>query len=164
MLMEEIMSILILWDQIPLENPFLETVGTMEAFLRKKQILHWTYLFSQLVSQWAQWLENIALGSRSILERIFPFPAFGNGRHGDEELPSVLSPIQEERLQNLKQRLEIPFDGSCDDHQESLRQLWRLAYPDRSIPALKSEQWKEMGWQGPDPSTDFRYQMIRIKH
>lgn len=23
-----------------------------------------------------------------------------------------------------------------------------------------SEQWKEMGWQGKDPSTDFRYQPV----
>ncbi|CAK9147082.1 unnamed protein product [Ilex paraguariensis] len=40
--------------------------------------------------------------------------------------------------------------------QDALKQLWRLAYPDRDLPPLKSELWKEMGWQGPDPSTDFR--------
>lgn len=41
--------------------------------------------------------------------------------------------------------------------QDALRQLWRLSYPDRPLPSLKSELWKEMGWQGSDPSTDFRY-------
>jgi len=25
------------------------------------------------------------------------------------------------------------------------------------LQGLISEQWKEMGWQGKDPSTDFRY-------
>ncbi|KAK4381977.1 ELMO domain-containing protein A [Sesamum angolense] len=40
--------------------------------------------------------------------------------------------------------------------QDALRQLWRLSYPDRKLPSLKSEVWKEMGWQGSDPSTDFR--------
>lgn len=40
--------------------------------------------------------------------------------------------------------------------QDALKQLWRLAYPNREIPPLKSELWKEMGWQGSDPSTDFR--------
>lgn len=40
--------------------------------------------------------------------------------------------------------------------QDALKQLWKLAYPDRKLPGLKSELWKEMGWQGPDPSTDFR--------
>lgn len=43
--------------------------------------------------------------------------------------------------------------------QDALKQLWRLAYPGRDLPALKSELWKEMGWQGTDPSTDFRYEM-----
>ena len=41
--------------------------------------------------------------------------------------------------------------------QDALKQLWRLAYPDRELPSLKSELWKDMGWQGSDPSTDFRY-------
>lgn len=41
--------------------------------------------------------------------------------------------------------------------QDALKLLWRLAYPDRVLPSLKSDLWKEMGWQGPDPSTDFRY-------
>lgn len=40
--------------------------------------------------------------------------------------------------------------------QEALLLLWRLAYPDRELPSLKSDVWKEMGWQGSDPSTDFR--------
>lgn len=44
--------------------------------------------------------------------------------------------------------------------QDALKQLWRLAYPGRELPSLKSELWKEMGWQGSDPSTDFRYLII----
>nr|GEX17341.1 hypothetical protein [Tanacetum cinerariifolium] len=44
----------------------------------------------------------------------------------------------------------------CAVYQDALRQLWRLAYPNREFPGLKSELWKEMGWQGIDPSTDFR--------
>ncbi|CAN1246374.1 ELMO domain-containing protein A, partial [Linum grandiflorum] len=64
--------------------------------------------------------------------------------------------LQEERLVNLQRRLGVPFDGSLLEHQDALKKLWRLAYPDRQLPALKSELWKEMGWQGCDPSTDFR--------
>lgn len=41
--------------------------------------------------------------------------------------------------------------------QNALIELWELAYPNRETPPLKSELWKEMGWQGCDPSTDFRY-------
>jgi len=40
--------------------------------------------------------------------------------------------------------------------QDALKQLWKLAYPDRELPPLKSDLWKEMGWQGSDPATDFR--------
>jgi len=49
------------------------------------------------------------------------------------------------------------FTGWTICMQDALKQLWRLAYPKSEIPPLKSELWKEMGWQGTDPSTDFRY-------
>ncbi|KAG7034711.1 ELMO domain-containing protein A [Cucurbita argyrosperma subsp. argyrosperma] len=62
----------------------------------------------------------------------------------------------EDRLRRLKQRMKVYFDGSRIDHQEALRALWYAAYPDQELQALVSDQWKEMGWQGRDPSTDFR--------
>ncbi|KAL5728472.1 hypothetical protein ACHQM5_001550 [Ranunculus cassubicifolius] len=40
--------------------------------------------------------------------------------------------------------------------QETLKALWNAAYPGEELFGLISEQWKEMGWQGKDPSTDFR--------
>ncbi|XWS32445.1 hypothetical protein CRYUN_Cryun23aG0159600 [Craigia yunnanensis] len=40
--------------------------------------------------------------------------------------------------------------------QEALRALWNAAFPKEELRDLISEQWKEMGWQGKDPSTDFR--------
>ncbi|CAN6301073.1 unnamed protein product [Urochloa humidicola] len=117
---------------------------------RKKEQLHWSFLFSNLIAQWAQWLANIIVGSGSIFGRLFPFSL------DNQSNPVYLSPLQEERLNTLRRRLQIPFDGSRIEHQDALRQLWRLAYPTREIPPLKSELWKEMGWQGTDPSTDFR--------
>ncbi|WVZ56762.1 hypothetical protein U9M48_007248 [Paspalum notatum var. saurae] len=117
---------------------------------RKKEQLHWSFLFSNLIAQWAQWLANIIIGSGSIFGRLFPFSS------ENQSNPVYLSPLQEQRLNTLRRRLQIPFDGSRIEHQDALRQLWRLAYPTREIPPLKSELWKEMGWQGNDPSTDFR--------
>ncbi|XP_050947471.1 uncharacterized protein LOC103490510 isoform X4 [Cucumis melo] len=52
--------------------------------------------------------------------------------------------------------MHIPFDETCVDHQEALRALWNAAYPNIELKGMISEQWKEMGWQGPNPSTDFR--------
>ncbi|KAL3327040.1 hypothetical protein AABB24_037632 [Solanum stoloniferum] len=135
-----------------------DQVCTLEEVLdegRRRERLHWTLLFSHLISQWAQWLANIVFVSGSLLGRIFPFASTQAGSTANL-LPPLLSPLQEARLKHLKQRLAIPFDGSSSDHQDALRQLWRLSYPDRPLPSLKSELWKEMGWQGSDPSTDFR--------
>ncbi|XP_071706943.1 uncharacterized protein [Rutidosis leptorrhynchoides] len=41
-------------------------------------------------------------------------------------------------------------------YQEALRILWKASFPQMELHGLISEQWKEMGWQGKDPSTDFR--------
>ncbi|ONK64520.1 uncharacterized protein A4U43_C07F26950 [Asparagus officinalis] len=49
----------------------------------------------------------------------------------------------------------LGMDRSVSAQKDALKQLWRLAFPHRELPPLKSELWKEMGWQGPDPSTDF---------
>ncbi|KAF5202709.1 Elmo domain-containing protein a [Thalictrum thalictroides] len=116
---------------------------------KQKVHLHWTFLFSTLIAQWAHWLANILLGSGSLLGRLISLPSINN------EGPS-LTPLQEQRLRDLQQRLEVPFDGNHVEHQDALTQLWRLAYPGRKPPPIKSELWKEMGWQGSDPSTDFR--------
>ncbi|GMH09661.1 hypothetical protein Nepgr_011502 [Nepenthes gracilis] len=122
---------------------------------RKKVQLHWTILFSQLIAQWAHWLANIAIVSGSLLGRLFAAPFTAQDGHKRLIAPS-LSPLQEERIKKLQVRLQVPFDGTRMEHQDALKQLWRLAYPNREIPPLKSELWKEMGWQGTDPSTDFR--------
>ncbi|KAK6922395.1 ELMO domain [Dillenia turbinata] len=63
---------------------------------------------------------------------------------------------KEERLTRLKHRMKANFDASKPDHQEALRGLWSAAYPGEELHGLITNQWKEMGWQGRDPSTDFR--------
>ncbi|KAH9708242.1 ELMO domain-containing protein [Citrus sinensis] len=67
-----------------------------------------------------------------------------------------LTPQQAKRLRRLKHRMKVYFDASRPDHQEALRALWAATYPDQELHGLISDQWKEMGWQGKDPSTDFR--------
>ncbi|XP_020107620.1 ELMO domain-containing protein A isoform X2 [Ananas comosus] len=73
-----------------------------------------------------------------------------------ERICMNLTPLQEERLQRLKHRMRVYFDASRQDHQGALRALWHATYPDQELHGLVSDQWKEMGWQGRDPSTDFR--------
>lgn len=73
-----------------------------------------------------------------------------------ERICMNLTLVQEERLQRLKHRMKVYFDPSRRDHQEALKALWHATYPDQELHGLISEQWKDMGWQGRDPSTDFR--------
>ncbi|KAL5549211.1 hypothetical protein UlMin_004442 [Ulmus minor] len=73
-----------------------------------------------------------------------------------ERICVSLTPIQEERLKRLKHRMKVYFDASRPDHQGALRALWAATFPNEELHGLISEQWKEMGWQGRDPSTDFR--------
>ena len=46
--------------------------------------------------------------------------------------------------------------------KEALKALWHAAFPGEELHALISDQWKEMGWQGKDPSTDFRYSSVHL--
>ncbi|OVA14947.1 Engulfment/cell motility [Macleaya cordata] len=78
-------------------------------------------------------------------------------RRDSDARPSFdLTPVQEECLRRLQKRIEVQYDSSNPEHQETLRALWNAAYPGEELRGLISEQWKEMGWQGKDPSTDFR--------
>ncbi|KAL9661484.1 hypothetical protein QQ045_026308 [Rhodiola kirilowii] len=78
-------------------------------------------------------------------------------RRGSEKFCDYpFSPLQEQRLQKLKDRLQVPFNETNLDHQEALRELWHMAFPDVALTGLISDQWKDMGWQGANPSTDFR--------
>ncbi|KAL4310596.1 hypothetical protein GQ457_01G052510 [Hibiscus cannabinus] len=77
-------------------------------------------------------------------------------RESDARPSFDLTPSQEECLQRLQNRIDIAYDSSTPDHQDALRALWNAAFPEEELRGLISEQWKEMGWQGKDPSTDFR--------
>ena len=70
--------------------------------------------------------------------------------------PPPLTEAQKLRLAKLASRASVTYDPQVESHVNLLRQLWSLAFPNRSLPSLKCEEWKEMGWQGTDPATDFR--------
>ncbi|PWZ39593.1 ELMO domain-containing protein A [Zea mays] len=78
------------------------------------------------------------------------------GTESDARLSFDLSPIQEECLHRLQNRIEVQYDGSNLEHQKALVALWHASFPGTELLGLVSDQWKEMGWQGKDPSTDFR--------
>ncbi|VAH34894.1 unnamed protein product [Triticum turgidum subsp. durum] len=70
--------------------------------------------------------------------------------------PALEDATKEECLQRLQNRIEVPYDSQNREHQEALKALWHASFPGTELLGLVSDQWKEMGWQGKDPSTDFR--------
>nr|XP_009387890.1 PREDICTED: ELMO domain-containing protein A-like isoform X3 [Musa acuminata subsp. malaccensis] len=77
-------------------------------------------------------------------------------RDNNTRLLFDLTPSQEECLRRLQSRIDVAYDSSKKEHQEALWALWYAAYPGVELYGIISDQWKEMGWQGKDPSTDFR--------
>ncbi|XP_057506387.1 uncharacterized protein LOC130789606 isoform X2 [Actinidia eriantha] len=117
--------------------------------------LAWPHKSTRVISQLTRCLTNAMVGPRSWIGGIFS--RSGNKRYGSEKFTDYpLSHLQEERLQRLQERLHVPFDETYADHQDALRALWVAAFPNVALRGLISEQWKDMGWQGPNPSTDFR--------
>ncbi|XP_024385248.1 uncharacterized protein [Physcomitrium patens] len=118
----------------------------------------WTHNVSKLLAQWAQWFSIVVLaGGFRVGNNLF-MAVLGRQFHGGggDKPDYYLSPVQVGRLEKLQQRLAVPFDGTLPQHQDALKALWQASFPERAMPGLVSPQWKDMGWQGNDPSTDFR--------
>ncbi|XP_015089653.2 uncharacterized protein LOC107032561 isoform X4 [Solanum pennellii] len=115
----------------------------------------WSHNPPHVISQFAQCFTNAMVGPRAWIGGIFNRSS--NKRLGsDKYLNYPLTPHQEQSLHGLQERLGVPFDEARLDHQEALRDLWNAAFPNVKLKSLISEQWKDMGWQGANPSTDFR--------
>jgi len=114
----------------------------------------WTYNVARLLAQWTQWFSTVVLaGGFRVGSNLFMAVL---GRPVTEKPEVDLSPLVVARLKKLQERLAIPFDGSLPQHQEALKALWQVSFPERVMPGLVSPHWKDMGWQGNDPATDFR--------
>ncbi|XP_064950392.1 uncharacterized protein LOC135603632 isoform X2 [Musa acuminata AAA Group] len=94
------------------------------------------------------------------VRRLSQWPARGSGCHSShaEVVTGSTAWLGRGLACVCAQRREI--DGrlllNLTPSQEALWALWYYAYPGVELHGLISNQWKEMGWQGKDPSTDFR--------
>lgn len=48
------------------------------------------------------------------------------------------------------------FDPESQEHIDMMQKLWDITFPGLRFEGLVNTKWEEMGWQGKDPSTDFR--------
>ncbi|XP_019056540.1 PREDICTED: ELMO domain-containing protein A isoform X5 [Tarenaya hassleriana] len=141
----------------------LHRVDQDRAYRRRKKSeeeLQWPSSSAHVISQLAKYAlsetgadeATAMVGSRAWIGGLF---TRSNRRH-ERFIDYPLSILQEQRFQRLQDRILVPFDETRLDHQEALRSLWRISFPSVALTGLVSEQWKDMGWQGPNPSTDFR--------
>jgi serine/threonine protein kinase len=78
-------------------------------------------------------------------------------RHSQDVLVRAqMCAFQVGRLDDVRRRKETRYDTGNEDHEKKLRQLWDLTFPDEPLPAREGKHWGRLGFQGQDPSTDFR--------
>ncbi|KAJ9530395.1 hypothetical protein QJQ45_000767 [Haematococcus lacustris] len=83
----------------------------------------------------------------------------GNAFNLQAFLLRLLSPPplpQADRLKALRVEAAEMYSVSDPAHQQALQELWELAFPSHPYQGVRSAMWKDMGWQGEDPGTDFR--------
>lgn len=79
-----------------------------------------------------------------------------NSLSSDAEFKKQLFLFQKHKLLELKSSREISYNKSNPEHEDLLKKLWTLTYPNVKLDSRVSEQWKQLGFQGTDPATDFR--------
>ena len=69
---------------------------------------------------------------------------------------SLVHIVQLEKLiSHVIKRARVPFSAS--DHMIALQSLWSNLQSDKTPPpSIPDKKWKDLGFQGQDPSTDFR--------
>ncbi|KYR02260.1 engulfment and cell motility ELM family protein [Tieghemostelium lacteum] len=73
-----------------------------------------------------------------------------------QEFRKQLYLYQRHKLMLIKHRKAVVFNKDSPEHDSILMRLWTACYPQVKLENRVSEQWKLIGFQGTDPSTDFR--------
>lgn len=69
---------------------------------------------------------------------------------------SLVRIVQLENLiSHVLKRARVPFSKSNQDHLIALQSFWANLHG-TPVPSIPDKKWQELGFQGPDPSTDFR--------
>lgn len=97
-------------------------------------------------------LQSVAARFISCTAQVYRYIAWLLG-----SLHQRLTPEQIESLARLRDKLDVKFEHSNPDHEKALKELWQVCFPEEDYPAgSKSERWKDAGFQGTDPASDFR--------
>ena len=93
-------------------------------------------LAAALAAAWRRLLDALAgwLGAARAARQVAPTPV------------GPLSPLQQQRLAELQQRVNVPYDPRCEAHAAALRMLWEAGFPGSPFPTgVKAPMWKVGG-------------------
>ncbi|KAL3632317.1 hypothetical protein CASFOL_025301 [Castilleja foliolosa] len=140
-----------------LSNEIVDENESYRGRKKREQESAWSHNSAHLISQLTRcFTANAMVGPRAWIGGLFCRTNHKKFASDNKYFNYTLTPDQEEKLQKLQGRLGVPFDETRIDHQKALQALWDAAFPNVKLQGLVSEQWKDMGWQGTNPSTDFR--------
>jgi hypothetical protein len=143
-----------------LEQPLLSPLLSSDTFARPSGSPRSPYIVRREPSRWDSARFTAVSFACTVLDLL---PTSVSLKIADE-------PTRSEQLliSNLRDTAVHPFDKSNLDHQALVAELWDMCHRGQQLfapgltgppdlPAdLKSERWKDFGFQGVDPSTDFR--------
>lgn len=124
----------------------------------------WQTLLESYI-HWASWLGQLMVGARAKVlalggsfASVLLLPRGQQRPLGITPLPPIkLTEAQSHALRQLQVRISAAFDKEREEHKNALVDLWQAAYPSRPLtPQVEVAGWKEMGWQGNHPASDFR--------
>eukprot|EP00842_Homolaphlyctis_polyrhiza_P005666 jgi/Hompol1/60/HPOL_003976-RA len=59
-------------------------------------------------------------------------------------------------MHSLNARAALRYDSTVPQNERRLLELWSMLQPDEPLTGRYTSQWQKIGFQGKDPSTDFR--------
>jgi hypothetical protein len=66
-----------------------------------------------------------------------------------------MTPDMQDRVDRFKVHIGIAWSEEEPEHLELLQRYWALCFPNFGF-LRRDKRWTDVGFQGPDPGTDFR--------
>ena len=77
-------------------------------------------------------------------------------RYGPAEEAFELTAEMQDRVDRFKLEIGTAWDENEPEHLELLERFWQLCFGGETPFERRTKRWTDVGFQGPDPGTDFR--------
>jgi hypothetical protein len=128
-----------------------------EAREKQAQAEHNPWLVSIITDMLKYIYESITHVGANTIGGVVRGRSSSSAAKGDFPAPElVLDYDTRQRLEEFKTFGLTPYDSENHEHEKLLGKLWVACMDDAPLKSRISEQWKELGFQGTNPATDFR--------